>query len=244
MHHAVIMGCPRSGSSILGELFEYLPGYQYMFEPEQSLVEKWFQDNPTGHVAVKFPKGTPSILGCPCDWTRYWGVSRKPLQVIWIVRDPRDCVPSLLPGTISNWKLGLRPGDDASVVYDGDENWQGASNTWNVVNSKVWNHILEISEQVPHVVRYEELVGKTDEVVRELLSLLEYEESVDIVPYCERVTNFAGVSEAAVQTIWTRRVHSIRVGRWRQHVHERHLKIIRNTCSVTAKKFGYDVESF
>jgi hypothetical protein len=63
VHHVVILGCGRSGTSIIGELFEHLAPYTYYSEPFFAELLEFDFARPS---AVKVPKesaGYPPAFG-------------------------------------------------------------------------------------------------------------------------------------------------------------------------------------
>ena len=94
--HAIVLGCGRSGTSILGELFAGLPGYSYHSEPPFEALAGIDYGAP---VAIKVPKpaaGRDTSPGLPFLVDDLRAVVPEPREIFWLVRHPLDAIcPSL-----------------------------------------------------------------------------------------------------------------------------------------------------
>ena len=105
----LLLGCGRSGTSIFGELFDGLGGYEYTSEPNFIDTLRTFGAS----KAIKVPtesEGYAADLGLsfPLDVL----LSRFPNTVVfWIVRHPFDAICSLRIGIRNNWGHHPRPPD-------------------------------------------------------------------------------------------------------------------------------------
>ena len=102
----MILGCGRSGTSIFGELFESVAGYQYKSEPAFSeVVETDFQ-TPWAFKVPRESEGYPPDPGLsfPLATLR----RRVPaMHYFWIVRHPARCDLFLEGGNLE--RLGASP---------------------------------------------------------------------------------------------------------------------------------------
>ena len=111
LHHVIILGCGRSGTSIFGELFEHLAPYTYYSEPSfAELLEVDF----TRPVAVKVPKESPDFLPTPglsFPLSTLLTEIPNPKSLYWQVRHPLDTVCSLRVGISNDWGHHPNPPD-------------------------------------------------------------------------------------------------------------------------------------
>ena len=100
----MILGCGRSGTSIFGELFDALPGFEYRSEP---LLAEIPAPADGRRVAVKVPTAAPGTTpppGCPVPMDQLWAAVPAPRVVFWQVRHPLDAVCSLRVGIDAGWR--------------------------------------------------------------------------------------------------------------------------------------------
>lgn len=104
---ALVTGCPRSGTSIIGECVAQAPGARYLFEPPalrncypHELAE-WFRASPPGRRVIKAPflvYRAQELLSLVPD-----------LSIIVVEREWRDTVASLWAGRQREAERGHRP---------------------------------------------------------------------------------------------------------------------------------------
>ena len=106
----IVLGCGRSGTSIFGELFDGLGGYDYQSEPP---FEEVMQRTAGTPFAVKVPRESPGYepdegLSIPVGQL----LERHPgTRIFWIVRHPLDAISSLRVGISKGWRHHPRPPD-------------------------------------------------------------------------------------------------------------------------------------
>jgi hypothetical protein len=170
VRNVVILGCARSGTSILGELFELLPCYGYLFEFDVeevlsgSAARPWAAKNPTLFRDTEDEAIATRTPGLACEI----GVVRDVLDpvVLWIVRNPLDATASMLKGMKTGWGHGPRPDDWADFI-DGDPLLKGARQ-WQWVNGEGFPRASP-----DHVVRYEDLLSDPEKVLRDVCRIVE-----------------------------------------------------------------------
>lgn len=105
----LVTGCPRSGTTIVGECIAQAPGARYLFEPlslrgeHVEAVAEWFRRTPSGRWVVKAPflvfDASQLLLRVP------------DLRVVVVERDWRDTVASLWAGRQREAARGHEPWD-------------------------------------------------------------------------------------------------------------------------------------
>ena len=106
----MVLGCGRSGTSILGELFEHLPDYRYRSEPPFAEVMDADFSSPLAFKVPHESEGFKSDRGLsfPLAVLR----EKAPeMRFLWIVRHPLDAISSLRIGIAQDWTHHPRPPD-------------------------------------------------------------------------------------------------------------------------------------
>ncbi len=237
MRHVVVWGCPRSGTSITFELFSTHRSFRYYFEPGRwVLPDPWYQQKLSEyrHV-VKNPFDRPSEQspGLSCNLPALLDAIPD-AHHIWVVRNQFDAVASLLPGMETSShppRLPARWSDKPTV--------DKAAALW-----RFWNddglHTLTSHGVDPTVVRYEDLVLRTEQTVDVLLKATGTTWTEEVDRYVERVSNVPGRGEAEFQYRW-HRPHGMHVGRWHEDLTEHDVLTVQNIVGDVPTRFGYDV---
>ena len=236
--HAVVLGCGRSGTSILGELFASLPGYTYHSEPPFEELAGYDYGAP---VAIKVPKpaaGRDSAPGLPFQVDELLAVVPEPREIFWLVRHPLDAICSLRVGIAQDWGHHPRPPDW--------ESWLSAPLPRRCAHH--WVHINTLG--------YEQ--------VRDMAKLHRFEDMIrDPLGFARRVCGQVGLDPAACEPAlraWARRVqdqdnddfdeaecsksysrpdHAIKVGRWRENLSAAEVAELVPVVAGVAARFGY-----
>lgn len=254
---AFAFGCPRSGTSILGELIASHPDVKYVFEanrvwelgghgPNRShrltasaatrsvrrSIRVWFDEELGSHrwLVEKNPRGTLRIP--------FMRAVFPEAKLIHIVRDGRDVACSLLPGMGgAEWRHLKPPG------------WRKLFETHTGVRrcALAWREIVEIAlgdlEGVPHLlVRYEDLVADPRPVAAQIAAYLDIDEHPDYQAFCARVQNSLVDSyRARGSRKWDRDDHTLRVGRWRELARERpaEMEEVAELLGSLLERLGY-----
>lgn len=254
---AFIVGVSRSGTSILGELIAAHPAVKYIFEAyvpwrvagrgvngsdrlteEQAtpmvraFIRWWFRWR-KGDAPILVEKNPRNILRIP-----FLRAVFPEAKFIHIVRDGRDVACSLLPGIGGRWWAHERPPQwrDLFARYRGI-----------IRCAHAWREIVHIGlddlAHVPHLqIRYEDLVARPRDVARQLVEYLGLPLHPRVIEFSEKIQNTThGSYQAKYQSIWSRRDHRQRVGRWRENLSEELQRDVLMILEPTLKLLGYPV---
>lgn len=234
----LILGCGRSGTSIFGELFENLHGYEYLSEPPFSEAISTFGDG----VAIKVPAESaefPADPGLSFPLDALLRVAPT-VRIFWIVRHPLDAISSLRIGIGQHWKHHPRPPDwrewlDKSLI-------ERCAHHWNYINSFGFDAVHDIAT----VVRFEDMIEEPVRFAEKAiasagLNISDHQGSLG--QWAERVqnTNNKKFVEAQTSRHHSRPDHSVRVGRWRENLSARDVRTVTLMVADTNKRFGYEL---
>lgn len=240
--HALILGCGRSGTSILGELFESLPGVTYVSEP---LLVDLPAIAPDETLVVKVPQvdgsDTPPA-GLPAAPDDLYRALPTPLVVIWQVRHPLDAICSLRVGISQDWGHHPRPPDWRE--------WQHrplverCAHHWAVINGAGY----ELVRAVAVLNKFEDMIGDprttADTMVRSI-GIDPTTVAAELAAWSQRVqdTNNEHFVEAVTSRRHSRLDHSRRIGRWRENLSADEVAAVLPIVAPAASRFGYDLPS-
>lgn len=239
--NVVILGCGRSGTSIFGELFEALPEYTYLSEPE---FGELLENNSQPPLAVKVPRQSedyvaPIGLSFPIETlVKAW--SEEPI-FFWQVRHPLDAIASLKAGISNNWGHHPRPPDW--------KEWrqrpllEQCAHHWATINGPGYNAVKEITT----VAEFEKLLAEPLAFATSICQAVQQDiERVQpqLKQWAERVqnTNNEKFVEAKTSRRYSRPDHSVRVGRWRENLSPAEVEAIWPLVADAAAQFGYCAE--
>ena len=253
---ALVVGCARSGTSILGELLAAHPSVAYVFEAQRTWdqvgnardqshrlvaadatpearaqIRAWFAEQ-LGSAALVVEKTPRNILRLPFVRAVF-----PEARVIHIVRDGRDVACSLLPGIGGAKWRHLKP-----------PSWQRllAEHTGVVRCALVWNEVLEIAladlSDMPHLqVRYEDLIAAPERVATAVLRYLDLPEHPSVAAFLRKIQNETADSyHAERQVKWYRDDHAVRVGRWRENMTPPEQRVVGELLAPLLRRLGYD----
>jgi hypothetical protein len=252
---AFVIGCARSGTSILGELIASHPDVQYVFEAHD--VWESVGTGPGGSHRLTADDATPAVRDRLRGWVRERlggrrlfvektprNVLRVPFlravfpeaRLVHIVRDGRDVACSLRPGIAGGtWEHLKPPGwRELADRYEGVERC-----------ARAWRAVMETALDdlagVPHLeVRYERLVARPAEVAAELLGHLGLGADPDVTAFCEKVRDETrGSYQARHQDRWYRDGHARRVGRWREDLDPGQQRVVNDVLGPVLDRLGY-----
>jgi hypothetical protein len=233
----LILGCARSGTSILGELIASHPQVLYTFE--SAIWEKAVKSPQASHrlsaadvdervrrqIARYFARkmrrhGRPGMVLLEknprnCLRVPFLHALFPQAKFIHIVRDGRDVACSLLPGIGGEEWSHLKPPNWQELL----QNYQGIQRC-----GMTWKTVVELAladlQSVPHLqVRYEDLVSRPVETAQSIFDFMGLEPHPDTLAFASRIQDKTEDSyHAGKQEMWYRDDHQRRIGRWRQNL--------------------------
>lgn len=255
MNIALIMGCARSGTSILGELVAAHPAVKYKHEahaiwdkagPGENDSHRLTAAQATPEVARLMRKKFEEEKG-----EALWFVEKCPRSVlrvpfiravfpearlIHIIRDGRDTACSMLAGIGGAEWRHLKPPNWKQLF----EQEQGVLRC-----AKAWLAIMEIAladlENVPHfALKYEDLVREPESVAARLFGFLNLPLAPEVRAFCRRIQDqTAGSYHAQKQVKWFRDDHAVRVGRWRENLSDEEAKAVETVLHAKLRELNY-----
>jgi hypothetical protein len=255
MNLVFVVGCARSGTSILGELISSHPDVKYIFEAHSiweiggmgeneshRLTEKhavkqvkteiiqWFQQqNNDSKILVE--KNPRNILRIP-----YVKEIFPDAKFIHIVRDGRDVACSMVPGCGKDDWRHLKPPSWKEYFRD----YSGA-----IRCAMAWKEILEIGindlQKNSHLqIKYEDLVSSPGLVAINIFTYLHLDLSPSVLEFCNKIQNGTANSyHAKYQEQWFRNDHQVRIGRWRENLTQDEQDAINEILAPLLLKLGY-----
>jgi hypothetical protein len=259
MNVALIIGCARSGTSILGELIASHPDVQYIFEASpiwewggygvneshrltamhatpviKEKIRNWFQDQAKDDALLLVEKNPRNALRVP-----YIREIFPQAKIIHIVRDGRDVACSMVPGCGKEEWSHLKPPSWKELF----NRYEGAMRC-----AYAWKEIMEIALQdlsvVPHLqIRYEDLVMSPHNVADGILSYLGLHKSPVVTDFCNKIRNETSFYyHAQYQEHWYRNNHQARIGRWHENLTDLESERMNSLLSPLLTRLGYSVD--
>jgi hypothetical protein len=239
--HAMVLGCGRSGTSILGELFEGLSTYTYRSEPHFDEVVTADFSQPRAFKVPRESDDYPPPPGLSFPPSAF--LARAPdAKFLWIVRHPLDAICSLRVGIDRDWGHHPRPPDW--------KNWLAqpllarCAHHWNYLNTVGFAQV----EAVGTVLHFERMIADpttfADEVCKSV-GLNPTSVAAHLQCWAKRVqdTNSAAFVEALTSRNYSRSDHEIRVGRWRENLSSDEVAAVWPIVEGAAARFGYSRDS-
>ncbi len=256
MDIAFVIGCARSGTSILGELLAAHPSVNYIFEAHEvwelagpginrshrllahhagaevrAQIRAWFESHQNGATLV-VEKNPRNVLRIP-----FLREIFPEAKIIHIVRDGRDVACSLLPGIGGDQWGHLKP-----------PSWERLSADYTGITrcAMAWKEIMEIAiadlTLVPHLeVRYEQLVRAPTQVAGQLLDYLNLPPAPGFWEFCAKIQDVTASSHhAGRQSYWYREDHKARIGRWRDNLDPGQQQAVQELLGPLLGQLGYD----
>ena len=253
---AFVIGCARSGTSILGELIGSHPGVEYRHEAHhiwakagegeggshrftaahatpavRRTIQKRFEAK-NGAASLVVEKNPRSMLRIP-----FLRAVFPDAKIIHIVRDGRDVACSMMPGIGGTEWRHLKPPAWRELLRD---------ETGVVRCAKAWRDVLEIAlddlQDTPHYsLKYEDLVAAPERVAGELLEYVGLEMHPAVLEYCGLVQDATADSyQPAKQQKWFRDDHARRVGRWRENLSADEIHSVERVLAPLLTRLGYE----
>ena len=216
-NHVIIFGCGRSGTSILGELFEHIDGYDYHFEAMLDEIKRYdFSRN--RYIAVKVPKSAENDRspGLACNIDKLIELLPPNHKFIFIVRHPLDAICSLKPGIQADWGHNPKPPNYETLLNE--KLVIKCAHHWNYINDAGYK--LLSSKEKLLVVKYEDLVLRTCDTVTTILKYIGADLDVSsLSDYISKIQDSTANSyHAKKQIVWYREDHNKRVNRWKNEI--------------------------
>ena len=222
----MILGCGRSGTSIFGELFEYIPGYTYFSEPDFEEVLNCSYSDP---IAIKIPRESskyPSPSGLSFPIESLLETMPEPPIFFWQVRHPLDAIASLRVGISHNWGHHPRPVDW--------EQWlsktlvEQCAHHWVTINGDGFRVVRDYATTC----KFEDMLGSPENFAYRICGAIGVSPnscSEQLTRWADRVqdTNNEKFVEAKTSRGYSRPDHSVRIGRWKENLTEEEVLGIR-----------------
>lgn len=251
---ALIVGCARSGTTILGELIAAHPEVNYIYEAHEVWEIGGMGSNESHRLTERH--ATPEVIGSIREWftarndgrTIVEKCPRNALRIpylraifpearfIHIVRDGRDVTCSLRPGIGGAEWRHLKP-----------ENWRELQTLPAAARcAMTWREVVTVAERdlagVEHLkVIYEDLVAKPERVAAAILEFLGLPPSDQVLEFCRRVQNSTDGSYVPERDSrqWNTEDHERRIGRWRENLTAGEQAEIEKLLGPTLRSLGY-----
>lgn len=238
--HVMVLGCGRSGTSILGELFDGLGGYAYRSEPPFEAVMAADYSTPQ---AVKVPHespGFPAPPGLSFPLGAYLSVAPG-AKLFWIVRHPLDAICSLRIGIDLTWGHHPRPPDWRDWLSR--PLLERCAHHWAFLNTAGFCQV----DRLAKVVRFEAMIADPLGLATSVCAEIGVEataEAAHLGQWSARVqdTNNAAFVEARTSRGYSRPDHERRVGRWRENLTPDEAQSLWPIVAEGARQFGYGLD--
>jgi hypothetical protein len=233
----MVLGCGRSGTSIFGELFEGLAGYDYRSEPPFADVVAADFTRPQAFKVPRESEGFPSRPGLSFPLDALFAAAPE-ARLFWIVRHPLDAICSLRVGIAKSWGHHPRPPD--WQVWLGRPLLEQCAHHWAFLNTAGF---AQVADQAV-VVRFEDMLDDPRafaETVCAVVGVDPVAETVALNRWAARVqnSNNAAFVEAKTSRGYSRPDHSVRVARWRENLGPEDVEVIWPIVAEAAERFGY-----
>ena len=249
MSVAFITGCPRSGTSILGQVVGAHPDVEYLYE-----TLRWKAPPPGSHrlTAAHVVPMLAARLRHELEQERRGRrviVEKNPrhsiqvpfLRAIWpgckiihIIRDGRDVACSLMPGIGNDdWNHLVPP------------NWQALRAKYEGLErcAHFWRDVMAIAladlKRKPHCeIRYETLLDCPRATIEHVLKYLSLPWTDEMTTACEQITDRMDADTPGL-TPWCRNDHTRRIGRWRENMTEADQERVMPILAPMLRELGY-----
>jgi hypothetical protein len=239
--HVLVLGCGRSGTSILGELFDGLSSYIYRSEPPFDDVLAADFSRPTAFKVPRESDGHPPPPGLSFPPNAFLALAPD-AKIFWIVRHPLDAICSLRIGIEQDWGHHPRPPDW--------RDWLSrpllarCAHHWNYLNTVGFAQV----EGLAIVLRFERMITEPvafSAAVCRSVGVDPASVAAHLTHWAQRVqnTNSAAFVEAVTSRNYSRPDHEVRVGRWRENLTPDEVASIAPIVQACAKRFGYSLDA-
>jgi hypothetical protein len=255
MNIALIIGCARSGTSILGELLAAHEDVEYVFEahqvweiapPPPDASHRQAGQDATAEIkyqirnvfSERLAKSNRKMIieKCPKNTLRipYLKSIFPEAKIVHIVRDGRDVACSLRPGLQDGW-YHLKP-----------PNWQTYAKEPLIERcAKTWRDVISIAlrdlAKIDHLqIKYETLINNAASVISRLSDFLDLTDTGSMTEFARRIQDTTAESyQARHQSAWFRPDHRKRIGRWKENLNSDEKLRVNEILSPTLARLGY-----
>lgn len=255
MNISLIIGCARSGTSILGELLAAHKDVEYVFEahqvweiasPAPDGSHRLLDQDATEAIKQKIRTAFSECLAkskrkiiiekCPKNALRvpYLKAIFPEAKIVHIVRDGRDVTCSLRPGLSDGWNH-LKPPNWKK--YAGQPLIERCAKTWRDVISIALDDLAEVS----HIqVKYETLITDAASVISRLSDYLDLRATDSMNDFAGKIQDTTAQSyQARNQRAWFRPDHRKRIGRWKENLSPAEKLRVSEILGPTLGRLGY-----
>ncbi|MEM6803490.1 MAG: hypothetical protein AAF696_18935 [Bacteroidota bacterium] len=236
--HVMILGCGRSGTSIFGELFEHLPAYTYLSEPDFDEILKLDLSRPHAFKVPRESKDFPPKHGLSISLPKLFELFPSNLHIYWKIRHPLDTIASLKVGISKNWGHHPRPHDW--------EEWKAETLVkkcayhWSYLNTFGYEQIKDLAK----VKRFEDMLADPLDfalTICEEIGIRKEDCFTDIAAWGNRVQNKNNDKfvEAKTSQAYSTKDHTVRVNRWKENLSNEDIEICRPLIEELAAQFSY-----
>jgi hypothetical protein len=233
----MVLGCGRSGTSIFGELFEGLAGYDYRSEPPFADVVAADFTRPQAFKVPRESEGFPARPGLSFPLDALFEAAPE-ARLFWIVRHPLDAVCSLRVGIAKAWGHHPRPPDwrawlDRPLL-------EQCAHHWAFLNTAGFVQV----EDCATVVRFEDMLDDPRAFAESVCAAVGVDPAAEaeaLSRWTARVqnSNNSAFVEAKTSRGYSRADHSVRVARWRENLGPEDVDLIWPIVAAAAERFGY-----
>lgn len=236
----MVLGCGRSGTSIFGELFEGLAGYDYRSEPPFAEVVAADFSRPQAFKAPRESEGFPARPGLSFPLDALFAAAPD-VRLFWIVRHPLDAICSLRVGIAKDWGHHPRPPDwrawlDRPLL-------ERCAHHWAFLNTAGFAQVRDRCV----VVRFEDMLDDPRAFAERVCAAVGVDPGTEALPlsrWTARVqnSNNSAFVEAKTSRGYSRPDHSVRIARWRENLAAEDVDFIWPILAEAAERFGYGRE--
>jgi hypothetical protein len=238
--HVVVLGCGRSGTSIVGELLEDLGVHEYHSEPAFEALAGLDWTRPQAIKVPREPTNGPVTPGLSVDLATLLAVVPEPRLVIWQVRHPLDAICSLRVGIGDGWTHHPRPPDWQEWVNR--PLLDRCAHHWCHINGAGYDAVAEVAT----VHRFEDMIANPADDALAVGAMVGVDTKVPSIragldAWARRVqdTNNDQFVEAQTSRRLSRPDHIHRVERWRENLTPDEVDHLWPIVAPLATRFGY-----
>jgi sulfotransferase family protein len=250
---AFVIGCARSGTTIVGDLIAAHPGARGVFEahdvwPETGDSHRLTEADATderrrelrawargelGDAQLLVEKNPRHSLRVP-----FLRAVFPHARFVHVVRDGRDVAWSLVPGLGGEEWAHMKPPGWRALMARARGAERGAL---------AWREVLEIAlgdlAGTDHLtVRYEDLVASPRDEAERIRAYLGLGPSPGYERFTDRIQDSTAHPPAPASAIWGTSGHAVRVGRWREHAgtHPAESRAVEQAVAPMLGRLGYE----